>query len=146
MREIAVKRDTSETKIFIEMNLDGTGRADLNTGVPFLDHMLDQIARHGMVDLKVHATGDTLIDDHHTVEDVGIRERLYEAIGSIPARKLLAERFPKGSATEEIEMLLKNDSSTTVNSICDVFINEMIHAHHRMIRKQKAQIAGLGLL
>jgi len=72
MREIAVKRDTSETKIFIEMNLDGTGRADLNTGVPFLDHMLDQIARHGMVDLKVHATGDTLIDDHHTVEDVGI--------------------------------------------------------------------------
>lgn len=72
MREIAVKRDTSETKIFIELNLDGTGRADLNTGVPFLDHMLDQIARHGMVDLKVHATGDTLIDDHHTVEDVGI--------------------------------------------------------------------------
>ncbi|SMC78224.1 imidazoleglycerol-phosphate dehydratase HisB [Polynucleobacter kasalickyi] len=72
MREIAVKRDTSETKIFIEMNLDGTGRADLNTGVPFLDHMLDQIARHGMVDLTVHATGDTLIDDHHTVEDVGI--------------------------------------------------------------------------
>jgi imidazoleglycerol-phosphate dehydratase len=72
MREIAVKRDTSETKIFIEMNLDGTGRADLNTGVPLLDHMLDQIARHGMVDLKVHATGDTLIDDHHTVEDVGI--------------------------------------------------------------------------
>jgi imidazoleglycerol-phosphate dehydratase len=72
MREIAVKRDTSETKIFIEINLDGTGRADLNTGVPFLDHMLDQIARHGMVDLKVHATGDTLIDDHHTVEDVGI--------------------------------------------------------------------------
>lgn len=72
MREIAVKRDTSETKIFIQINLDGTGRADLNTGVPFLDHMLDQIARHGMVDLTVHATGDTQIDDHHTVEDVGI--------------------------------------------------------------------------
>ncbi|WP_108647333.1 imidazoleglycerol-phosphate dehydratase HisB [Polynucleobacter rarus] len=72
MREIAVKRDTSETKIFIELNLDGTGRADLKTGVPFLDHMLDQIARHGMVDLTVHADGDTQIDDHHTVEDVGI--------------------------------------------------------------------------
>jgi imidazoleglycerol-phosphate dehydratase len=72
MREIAVKRDTSETKIFIELNLDGTGRADLKTGVPFLDHMLDQIARHGMVDLTVHANGDTQIDDHHTVEDVGI--------------------------------------------------------------------------
>jgi imidazoleglycerol-phosphate dehydratase len=72
MREIAVKRDTSETKIFIELNLDGTGRADLKTGVPFLDHMLDQIARHGMIDLTVHANGDTQIDDHHTVEDVGI--------------------------------------------------------------------------
>ena len=72
MRQIAVKRDTSETKISIELNLDGTGRADLNTGVPFLDHMLDQIARHGMVDLTVHANGDTQIDDHHTVEDVGI--------------------------------------------------------------------------
>jgi imidazoleglycerol-phosphate dehydratase len=72
MREIAVKRDTSETKIFIELNLDGTGRADLKTGVPFLDHMLDQIARHGMMDLTVHANGDTQIDDHHTVEDVGI--------------------------------------------------------------------------
>ncbi len=72
MRQIAVKRDTSETKIFIELNLDGTGRADLKTGVPFLDHMLDQIARHGMVDLTVHANGDTQIDDHHTVEDVGI--------------------------------------------------------------------------
>jgi imidazoleglycerol-phosphate dehydratase len=72
MREIAVKRDTSETKIFIELNLDGTGRANLKTGVPFLDHMLDQIARHGMVDLTVHADGDTQIDDHHTVEDVGI--------------------------------------------------------------------------
>jgi imidazoleglycerol-phosphate dehydratase len=72
MRQIAVKRDTSETKISIELNLDGSGRADLNTGVPFLDHMLDQIARHGMVDLTVHANGDTQIDDHHTVEDVGI--------------------------------------------------------------------------
>jgi imidazoleglycerol-phosphate dehydratase len=72
MRRIAVNRDTSETKIFLEINLDGTGRADLNTGVPFLDHMLDQIARHGMVDLTVKATGDTQIDDHHTVEDIGI--------------------------------------------------------------------------
>lgn len=72
MRQVEVKRDTSETKIFIAINLDGQGRADLNTGVPFLDHMLDQIARHGMIDLTVHASGDTQIDDHHTVEDVGI--------------------------------------------------------------------------
>lgn len=83
MRQVEVKRDTSETKIFIAMNLDGTGRADLNTGVPFLDHMLDQIARHGMVDLTVHATGDTKIDDHHTVEDVGITlgQAVAKAIG-----------------------------------------------------------------
>jgi imidazoleglycerol-phosphate dehydratase len=83
MRRIAVNRDTSETKIFLEINLDGTGRADLNTGVPFLDHMLDQIARHGMVDLTVKATGDTHIDDHHTVEDVGITlgQAVAKAIG-----------------------------------------------------------------
>ena len=72
MRQADVSRNTSETKIQITLNLDGTGKADLNSGVPFLDHMLDQIARHGMIDLKVHAQGDTHIDDHHTVEDVGI--------------------------------------------------------------------------
>ena len=72
MRQADVSRNTSETKIQITLNLDGTGKADLNSGVPFLDHMLDQIARHGMIDLKVHAKGDTHIDDHHTVEDVGI--------------------------------------------------------------------------
>lgn len=72
MRQADVSRNTSETKIQIVLNLDGTGKADLNSGVPFLDHMLDQIARHGMIDLKVDAKGDTHIDDHHTVEDVGI--------------------------------------------------------------------------
>ena len=72
MRQADVTRNTSETKIQIAINLDGTGKAELATGVPFLDHMLDQIARHGMIDLKVIADGDTHIDDHHTVEDVGI--------------------------------------------------------------------------
>jgi len=67
-----VTRNTSETKIQIAINLDGTGKAELASGVPFLDHMLDQIARHGMIDIKVVAKGDTHIDDHHTVEDVGI--------------------------------------------------------------------------
>lgn len=71
-RKASVKRDTRETKISIDINLDGTGKADLATGVPFLDHMLDQVARHGMVDLRVHAEGDLHIDDHHTVEDTGI--------------------------------------------------------------------------
>ncbi len=83
MRQADVSRNTSETKIQITLNLDGTGKADLNSGVPFLDHMLDQIARHGMIDLKVHAQGDTHIDDHHTVEDVGITlgQAIVKAVG-----------------------------------------------------------------
>ena len=71
-RTAHVVRNTSETQIEIALNLDGTGVAQLDSGVPFLDHMLDQIARHGLMDLTVKAKGDTHIDDHHTVEDVGI--------------------------------------------------------------------------
>lgn len=71
-RTARVTRNTSETQIEVEVNLDGTGVADLDSGVPFLDHMLDQIARHGLIDLRVFARGDTHIDDHHTVEDIGI--------------------------------------------------------------------------
>jgi imidazoleglycerol-phosphate dehydratase len=67
-----VERSTKETTITVEVNLDGTGRAELATGVPFLDHMLDQVARHGMLDLTVRAQGDLHIDAHHTVEDIGI--------------------------------------------------------------------------
>jgi len=80
---VNVKRNTSETQIEIDLNLDGTGRADLQSGVPFLDHMLDQIARHGMVDLTVKAKGDTHIDDHHTVEDIGITlgQAIAKAVG-----------------------------------------------------------------
>ncbi|VVE19385.1 imidazoleglycerol-phosphate dehydratase HisB [Pandoraea terrigena] len=72
MRIAEVVRDTSETQIRVKIDLDGTGRKTLDTGVPFLDHMLDQIARHGLIDMDVEARGDTFIDDHHTVEDVGI--------------------------------------------------------------------------
>ena len=72
MRQATIQRDTLETQITVSMNLDGTGKADLVTGVPFLDHMLDQIARHGLIDLTVKATGDLHIDAHHTVEDIGI--------------------------------------------------------------------------
>ena len=71
-RIAAVERNTKETQIRVSINLDGTGKADLNTGVPFLDHMLDQLARHGMMDVMVHANGDLHIDAHHTVEDIGI--------------------------------------------------------------------------
>jgi imidazoleglycerol-phosphate dehydratase len=71
-RRARVERNTKETRIAVEVNLDGEGRADLATGVPFLDHMLDQVARHGMLDLVVRAEGDLHIDAHHTVEDIGI--------------------------------------------------------------------------
>ncbi|MFE8643594.1 imidazoleglycerol-phosphate dehydratase HisB [Sphingomonas sp. NCPPB 2930] len=71
-RVAEVSRDTAETKITVRVNLDGTGRATLATGIGFFDHMLDQIARHGLIDLDVRADGDLYIDGHHTVEDVGI--------------------------------------------------------------------------
>ncbi len=72
MRTATIERNTQETRIRVSLNLDGTGTRSLNTGVPFLDHMLDQIARHGLFDLDIHCDGDTHIDDHHSVEDVGI--------------------------------------------------------------------------
>lgn len=71
-RTAEVVRNTNETQIRVAINLDGTGQQKLNTGVPFLDHMLDQIARHGLIDLDIEAKGDLHIDAHHTVEDVGI--------------------------------------------------------------------------
>ena len=72
MRTAEVTRNTKETQIRVRLNLDGSGRAAFVTGVPFLDHMLDQIARHGLMDIDVAATGDLHIDAHHTVEDIGI--------------------------------------------------------------------------
>ena len=72
MRKAEISRTTSETAIEVAVNLDGAGQADVATGVGFFDHMLDQIARHALIDMKVRAKGDLHIDDHHTVEDVGI--------------------------------------------------------------------------
>lgn len=82
-RTATVTRNTLESQITVSVNLDGTGQANLQTPVPFLNHMLDQIARHGLVDLDIQATGDTEIDDHHTVEDIGITlgMAVAEAIG-----------------------------------------------------------------
>jgi len=72
MRSAKVSRNTLETRIGVELNLDGSGKVKLDTGVPFLEHMLDQIARHGLLDLDINAKGDLHIDAHHTVEDIGI--------------------------------------------------------------------------
>ena len=83
MRQASVTRKTAETEIAVSVNLDGTGLADCQTGVGFFDHMLDQLARHSLIDLKIAARGDTHIDDHHTVEDVGIAlgQALTQALG-----------------------------------------------------------------
>mgnify|MGYP006194340713 CR=1 FL=1 len=83
MRQAQVNRNTLETQISLNVSLDGTGKAILDTGVPFLDHMLDQVARHGMVDLEISAKGDLHIDAHHTVEDIGITlgQAFMQAIG-----------------------------------------------------------------
>ncbi|MFA7437988.1 imidazoleglycerol-phosphate dehydratase HisB [Castellaniella sp.] len=83
-RTASVERNTNETRIRVNLNLDGTGQRTLDTGVPFLDHMLDQIARHGLIDLDIHCDGDTHIDDHHSVEDVGITlgQALAQAVGN----------------------------------------------------------------
>lgn len=78
-----VHRDTKETQIQVRVNLDGSGQSELSTGIGFFDHMLDQIARHGLIDLSVKATGDLHIDGHHTVEDVGITlgQAVAQAVG-----------------------------------------------------------------
>ncbi len=71
-RTSVVERHTKETKIFLEINIDGKGSYDITTGIPFLDHMLELFAKHGLFDLKITANGDTDVDDHHTVEDIGM--------------------------------------------------------------------------
>ena len=82
-RAAKINRETRETRITVELDLDGSGQSDLDTGIPFFDHMLEQVARHGLVDLKIAADGDLEVDDHHTVEDVGIcvGQALTQALG-----------------------------------------------------------------
>ena len=83
MRTAQITRKTNETDITVSVDLDGTGRRDITTGVGFFDHMLDQLARHALIDITISATGDLHIDDHHTVEDVGIAlgQALAQAMG-----------------------------------------------------------------
>ncbi len=86
-----VTRNTRETQIEVKLNLDGTGKSRFDTGVPFLEHMLEQIARHGVIDLEVHAKGDLHIDDHHTVEDIGIT--IGQAVGQALGDKSGISRY-----------------------------------------------------
>ena len=91
MRTSEIKRKTSETEVSIKINLDGTGLSSLSTGLPFLEHMLEQIARHGVIDLDINAKGDLHIDDHHTIEDIGIT--LGQAIEKALGDKLGIRRY-----------------------------------------------------
>src|SRR3989338_95072 len=82
-RTASLQRETKETRISIDLNLDGSGNADLEIGIPFFEHMLEQVARHGLFDLRIRAQGDLAIDAHHTVEDVGISlgQAMQQALG-----------------------------------------------------------------
>ena len=90
-RTAKITRTTKETKISVKVNLDGAGSAKLDTGVPFLEHMLEQVARHGVIDLEVAARGDLHVDDHHTVEDIGIT--LGQAVGEAMGDKKGVRRY-----------------------------------------------------
>ncbi len=90
-REAEVERNTKETQIVASVDLDGNGEADLKADLPFLEHMLEQVARHGMMDLKIHARGDLQIDAHHTVEDIGIV--LGQVVDKALGEKLGINRF-----------------------------------------------------
>ena len=102
-RVAQISRDTLETKIKVSVNLDGTGRATFDTGLPFFEHMLDQVARHGLIDMTVDAKGDIDIDDHHTVEDIGIclGEVLREAIGDKSGISKVTETHEMGWFTQD---------------------------------------------
>jgi imidazoleglycerol-phosphate dehydratase/histidinol-phosphatase len=100
-RVVLHNRTTNETAITVELNLDGTGKANINTGLHFFDHMLDQIARHGSIDLTIEAKGDLQIDEHHTIEDTGIT--LGEAIAKALGNKRGIERYGFALPMDEAE-------------------------------------------
>ncbi|MEY3806016.1 MAG: imidazoleglycerol-phosphate dehydratase, partial [Actinomycetota bacterium] len=106
-RTAHITRNTKETSIEVSLDLDGSGKSSISTGIPFYDHMLDQLARHGGFDLTVHATGDLHIDTHHTVEDVAIviGEALREALGDkAGVRRFASGLYPLDEALVEVAL------------------------------------------
>jgi imidazoleglycerol-phosphate dehydratase len=106
-RTASRRRTTNETAIEVDLDIDGSGRTDVSTGIPFYDHMLDQLGRHGGFDLRIHATGDLQIDTHHTVEDVAITlgEAFREALGDKSGiRRFASGRFPLDEALVDIAL------------------------------------------
>ena len=107
MRSASRQRDTKETRVFVTVDLDGSGRTDVSTGIPFYDHMLDQLGRHSGFDLTVRAEGDLHIDTHHTVEDVGIAlgEAFREALGDkAGVRRFASGRYPLDEALVDVAL------------------------------------------
>ena len=110
-REATVSRKTRETEITVELRLDGTGDAQIETGMPFFDHLLDSFTRHGLFDLRVRAKGDLQVDQHHTVEDVGIvlGQALRRAIGDgAGLRRFGSARIPMADARILVDLDLSN--------------------------------------
>ncbi|MEY4124673.1 MAG: Imidazoleglycerol-phosphate dehydratase [Pseudomonadota bacterium] len=115
-RVAEVTRNTAETQIRVKVNLDGTGQANLSTGIGFFDHMLDQIARHGLIDLDIQAKGDLHIDGHHTVEDVGITlgQAVAKAMGDKKGLRRYGHAYvPLDEALSRVVMAALTPSSCT---------------------------------
>ena len=104
MRTASIERKTKETSISVEVNLDGTGKYEIQTGIGFLDHMLEQISKHSLIDLKVKAKGDLHIDLHHTTEDTGIAigEAIAKALGDKKGIKRYAHEIGRASCRERV--------------------------------------------
>ena len=118
MRTATVTRNTSETQITVSINLDGKGIGRFDTGVPFLEHMLDQICRHGLIDLDIQAQGDRHIDDHHTVEDIGITlgQALKQAVGDkVGIRRYGHSYVPLDEALSRVVLDLSGRPGLTYN-------------------------------
>ena len=118
MRTATVTRNTSETQITVSINLDGTGIGKFDTGVPFLDHMLDQISRHGLIDLDITCKGDLHIDAHHTVEDIGITlgQALKQAVGDKTGIRRYGHSYvPLDEALSRVVLALSGRPGLTYN-------------------------------
>jgi len=145
-RKARVARKTKETDITVELNLDGSGRGDIKTPVPFLDHMLTNFARHGLFDLKVRAAGDTEIDFHHTVEDVGITlgEALKKALGSNAGiRRCGSSNVPMMDSLSTVILDISNRPYFKFNNGVAAFAVDKVYAEIKKGRVDKAFDIGL---
>ena len=147
-RQASVERNTLETQIQVKINLDGSGECNLDTGVPFLEHMLDQVARHGLIDLEITAKGDLHIDAHHTVEDIGISlgQAVAQAVGDkkgilryghayVPLDEALTRVVIDFSGRPGLEYNVKFERSSIGDFDVDLF-HEFFRSEERRVGKE----------